>query len=156
MTENRFKLIVRWVIPPIVTSLAFAVVFVGNAIKQMLGGIDFTIEFLYALLITIIAGAVGGLAYSIYRPVFRKLGRHMGDLLTGAITMDLYFLTIYNLLQYNEFDQGLANGLTGLIIFATLIGAFTGWYLNITKIEFELIQFFSNQLIKEHSKNNRK
>ncbi|MEQ9466404.1 MAG: hypothetical protein RLN88_03280 [Ekhidna sp.] len=121
MTEKRFRFIVRWIFPPITSSLAFGVVFISNASKKLLSGSEFTTELLVAFVVTLIAGTVGGLAYSIYRPQFRKLGRHAGDLLTGAITIDFYFIAIYNILQYNEFDQGLADGIWALMLFATVI-----------------------------------
>lgn len=146
MNVSRLRFFIRWVFPPLVSSISFVGVFLYNAIKKAaFEKIAFS-EFSMALFITFVGGVAFGVAYSIYRPFLRTLGRVVGDLITGLIMMDFFFLAVYNLIQYNEFNQGLEDGLWMLLAFSTVLGAFSGWYMNITKIENGLIQFVYNIL----------
>ncbi|UII20286.1 hypothetical protein [Fulvivirga ligni] len=142
------KFLIRWVFPALISSIAFTGVLLKKAIPDLLSDANFDYnEFWVVLIATFLGGIASGLAYSIYRPMFRRLGRIIGDALTGAITMNFYFLAIYNVLQYNDFHQGLKDGLFLLLLFATLIGALVGWQFNITGLENGLINYTRRQLI---------
>jgi hypothetical protein len=149
MTADRFRFIVRWIFPPLVTSFAFVVIFLKKIVIELITGDVLTFELWQPFLATAFGGAICGLTYSIIRPTLRKQGRHVGDLLTGLLMMDLYFIAIYNLLQYNQYDQSLSDDIGLMLIIASIIGAFAGWYINVTKLESDLIMYMWNYLKKE-------
>lgn len=146
MTESRFKFLIRWVYPPMVSAIAFTLGFLYNLIPEFGNAELILSEVIFAFLATFFGGAFCGFAYSLYRPFFRRLGRILGDVLTGAISMNFYFMAIYEFMQYHNYSQGLADGLIGLLIMATILGGFAGWIWNISKIENDLIEFMHKRL----------
>ena len=129
-----------------VGAFALSVGFLYNAVRDLLNGKIPFIEVAKGFILTAFVGAVVALAYTFYRPVFRKFGRHAGDALTGAVSCVLLILSIYGLAQVIDPDSFQPKSLLDLTLFIGAIGAIGGWAVNITKAEIEFGQYIHNEL----------
>ena len=149
MKESAPRFFIRKGIPALLGAFALSFGFLWKAGRDLLNGKIAFIEVAKGFALTAIVGAGVALAYTYYRPVFRKLGRYIGDALTGALSCAILILSIYGLTQIIDPDSFQPKSLFELTLFISAIGAVSGLILNITKLEIDFGLYLENELEPE-------
>lgn len=149
MKESALRFFIRKGIPVLLGAFAFSFGFLWKAGRDLLNGKIALIEVAKGFALTAIVGAGVALAYTYYRPVFRKLGRYVGDALTGATSCAILIISIHGLAQIIEPESFQPNSLLEFTIFISAIGAVGGLILNITKLEIDFGLYVENELETE-------
>lgn len=146
------RLLFRYGLAPILGAFGFSVGFLLSAGVAFLNGDLPIAEVVLGFLITSFTGFVVGAGYGFYRPLLRKLGRHLGDALTGAVTLNLVVLVFYALSFYLPIERFNPKDPVAFVTIFTGIGALGGWLVNITKSENEFRDWVVNEI--DHNEDN--
>ncbi|MGB0918501.1 MAG: hypothetical protein ACPGU4_12990 [Flavobacteriales bacterium] len=147
MKINVIRFLIRWGLPSFLGAFACSGGFAWNVLADVLNGKVIWYEAIFGFLISAFIGAAIGATWLIYRPPLRKLGRHLGDFLTGALTMNLVLLIMYFIVPYTDSSEFKPKDPASFVAFMTAIGAFGGWIVNITKAENEVREMIADEIM---------
>lgn len=145
MNPDRSWLFLNYSLAPVLGAFVFSIGFLYKGVRGFLNGELSFFEVLLGFAITAFTGFVVGLAYSFYRPLLRKLGRHFGDFTTGVITLNLVVLVFYVLSLYLPIETFNPDDPLVFVGLFSIIGGFGAWVVNITKAEID----FRNEILQE-------
>lgn len=137
MNAKKIMFIVRWIVPSVICIVALILILFKNMFLSM-DTLDWT-RISQEVAITGVAGLCCGMAFSIYRPSFRRM-RKFGDFLTGTILMSTYLLAVTEISFFLYQDTFGKDNYLGLLIISILTGIITAWRSWFTNLENEILE----------------